>query len=220
MDIKDILSCVDHTNLSVTADWAAIRRTIDEGIKYGAASCCVPPSYVRDAVRYADRRIKICTVVGFPNGYSTTDTKCYEAANAIEAGAEEIDVVVNLGWVKDGRYADVLDELRDLRYECKDVVLKVIIETSLLTDEEKVAMCHIVSEIGVDFIKTSTGFAGGGATVDDVNLLKNNIDGSVQVKASGGISSIEDAEALINAGASRLGTSKVIKSIAAAESEG
>ncbi len=211
MKIEEILNRCDHTNLSVTATWEDIRATIDDGIKYNTASVCIPPSFVRRASKYADGRVKICTVIGFPNGYSSTRTKLFETEDAIRSGADEIDMVVNIGEVKSGHFDAVLDEIKILKAACRDKILKVIIETCLLTDEEKRSMCRVVSEAGADYIKTSTGFSTGGATREDIILFKDNVDKNVKIKAAGGISSLADAEEFIRLGADRLGTSRIVK---------
>ncbi len=211
MDICKILSMVDHTLLSQTATWADIRSLCNDGMKYGTASVCIPASYVRAAADYVAGRLTICTVIGFPNGYSTTATKCFETADAVSNGADEIDMVINVGWVKDSRYSDVLDEIRAVKTSCGGKLLKVIIETCLLDDAEKIKMCEIVSKSGADFIKTSTGFAGGGATFHDVELFAKHCDPHMKIKAAGGISTIADAERFIELGASRLGTSRIVK---------
>lgn len=211
MDIKEILSKCDHTLLSQAATWEDIKVVIDDGIKYGTASVCIPPSFVRRASGYADGKVKICTVIGFPNGYSTTKTKLFETRDAITAGADEIDMVINVGQVKSGSYDAVLDEIKILKAACGSKVLKVIIETCLLTDEEKIKMCEVVSASGADFIKTSTGFSSGGATFRDIELFAKHVSGGVKIKAAGGISSLEDAERFIELGAERLGTSRIVK---------
>ena len=211
MEIKDILSKVDHTLLSPSAMWSDIKQICDDGIKYKTASVCIPASYVKQAAEYARGGVKICTVIGFPNGYSTTASKCFEAADAIKNGADEIDMVINIGALKDKKYDFVLDEIRAVKASCGDKVLKVIIETCLLTEEEKIKMCEIVSESGADFIKTSTGFSTGGATKEDVALMAKYVAPHVKIKAAGGISSIQDAEDFISLGASRLGTSRIVK---------
>ena len=215
MDIKKILAACDHTLLTQTATWEDIELIIDDGIKYGTASVCIPPSFVRRAAGYADGRIKICTVIGFPNGYSTTRAKLFEAEDALRAGADEIDMVVNIGEVKAHHYEAVTDEIRILKRACGNKVLKVIIETCLLTEEEKIAMCRAVTAAGADFIKTSTGFSTGGATPEDIKLFKENVGEGVRIKAAGGISSLEDAEEFLALGASRLGTSRIIKIVKA-----
>lgn len=211
MDIKDILSKVDHTLLSQSATWKEIKAVIDDGIKYSTASVCIPASYVKEAKEYAEDRVKICTVIGFPNGYSTTQVKCYEAADAVKNGADEIDMVINIGWVKDGRYNDINEEIKQVKNFCSGRILKVIIETCLLTEEEKIKMCETVSRTDADFIKTSTGFSAGGATKDDVALFAAHCRPDLKIKAAGGISSLEDAVDFINLGAARLGTSRIVK---------
>ncbi len=213
MNIKDILKYCDHTLLAQTATWNEIRSVIDEGIKYETASICIPPSYVAQAKDYAGNNLKICTVIGFPNGYSTTAVKAFETGDAIDNGADEIDMVINLGWVKDGRWEDIENEIKTIKEICDDHILKVIIETCLLTDEEKKKLCEIVTFAGADFIKTSTGFSKGGATLEDVKLMVNNVGEGIKVKAAGGISGLEDAEMFIEAGAKRLGTSRVVKAV-------
>ena len=215
MDIKRILAACDHTLLSQTATWDDIQTVIDDGIKYGVASVCIPPSFVRRAAGYSDGRIKICTVIGFPNGYSTTRTKRFETEDAIRSGADEIDMVVNIGEVKAHHYEAVTDEIRILKSACGEKVLKVIIETCLLTNEEKIAMCKAVTEAGADFIKTSTGFSTAGATPEDIKLFAENVGEGVKIKAAGGISSLEDAERFLALGASRLGTSRIVKLVKA-----
>ena len=217
MEKKDILKHVDHTLLAQGATWEEIRQICDDAVAYGTASVCIPPCYVRQAKEYLGDRMTVCTVIGFPNGNCTTYTKVFETKDAIEAGAGEIDMVINIGWVKDGLYDQVEEEIRAVREACgRDHILKVIIETCLLTDEEKTKMCGVVSRSGADFIKTSTGFAGGGATFEDVALFAANVDPEVQIKAAGGISSFADAEEFLRLGASRLGTSRLVK-IAKAE---
>lgn len=213
MNIKRILSAVDHTLLSQTATWDEIQTICDDGIKYGAASVCIPPSYVKQAAEYVTGKISVCTVIGFPNGYSTTAVKCFEAEDAVSNGAAEIDMVINIGWLKDQKYDLVLDEIRSVKMACRGRVLKVIIETCLLTDDEKIKMCEIVSGSGADFIKTSTGFSVSGANKEDVALFAKNIKPSVKIKAAGGIRSLQDAEEFLTLGASRLGTSSIIKII-------
>lgn len=217
MDIKKILSCVDHTLLAQGATWSEIKAILDDGIKYSCASCCIPPAYVKQAKEYVGDRPAICTVIGFPNGYSTTEVKCFEAADAVKNGADEIDMVINIGWVKDKKYGELLEEIKAVKQACNGRILKVIIETCLLTDEEKIRMCEIVSDSGADFIKTSTGFAGGGATAHDVEIFANNVKEGLGIKAAGGISSLEDAEAFLALGATRLGTSRIVKIVKAME---
>ncbi|MCQ2471721.1 MAG: deoxyribose-phosphate aldolase [Clostridia bacterium] len=211
MDIKEILSKVDHTLLSQSATWDEIKQICDDGIKYGTASVCIPASYVKMAKEYVGELLPICTVIGFPNGYSTTAAKCFEATDAVDNGADEIDMVINIGWLKDKKYDLLLNEINSVKSACKGKLLKVIIETCLLTDEEKIEMCKIVSESNADFIKTSTGFSTGGATFHDVELFKANVSEGTLIKAAGGISSIADAEKFISLGASRLGTSRIVK---------
>ena len=211
MDIKSILSKVDHTLLSQTATWEEIKQICDDGIKYGCASVCIPPCHVPGAKRYVGDRMKICTVIGFPNGYMSSAAKAFEAADAVANGADEIDMVINLSMVKDGCWEDVAEDIKAVRRSCLGKVLKVIIECCLLTDEEKMRLCSIVSECGADFIKTSTGFSKGGATRHDVELLRKYSPERLQVKAAGGIASLEDAEDFIALGATRLGTSRIVK---------
>lgn len=222
MEIKEILAKVDHTLLSPDASWDQIRAICDDGMKYGTASVCIPASFIADAVKYVDGHLPVCTVIGFPNGYSTTAAKAYEAADAVKNGADEIDMVINIGWVKDGRYEAVLDEINAVRAAMDEVkpglILKVIIETCLLTEGEKVRMCSVVSESGADYIKTSTGFSKGGATFDDIKLFADHVTGETKIKAAGGISSIADAERFIELGASRLGTSRIVKIVKSGES--
>ena len=202
---------VDHTYLKQDATWDEIKKTCDEGIKYKTASVCIPPSFVRLAKEYVGTELKICTVTGFPNGYSTTRTKCFESQEAVQNGADEIDTVINIGDLKSRNYGKVLSDLRDIKASCQGKLLKVIIETCLLTDEEKKKMCELVSESGADFIKTSTGFSTGGATREDIILFSKYVAPHVKIKAAGGISSIKDAEDFISLGASRLGTSRIVK---------
>ena len=220
MERKDILSRVDHTLLSQSATWEEIRAVCDDGMKYGCASVCIPASYVRQAADYVDGKIAVCTVIGFPNGYDTTAAKCFEAADAVKNGASEIDMVINIGWVKDGLYDKVLEEIKAVRESCGGKLLKVIIETCLLTDAEKIEMCRVVSESGAEYIKTSTGFGGGGATREDVALFKAHVAPHVKIKAAGGISSLEDAEKFIELGADRLGTSRIVKIAKGLENDG
>lgn len=219
MDIRDILKRVDHTLLAVDATWEEIKAICDDGIKYGTASVCIPASYVKRAAEYVEGKVKICTVIGFPSGYSTEASKCFEAADAVINGADEVDMVINVGWLKDGLYDKVLHEIKSVRAEIDSVksgiILKVIIETCLLTNEEKIKMCEIVSESGADFIKTSTGFSKGGATFDDIRLFKAHVAPQLKIKAAGGISSITDAEEFIKLGADRLGTSRIVKIVKA-----
>ena len=211
MELSQILKYVDHTNLNVSASWEDIRKLIEEGIRYGCASVCIPPSFVQQAAEYAAGRIKICTVIGFPNGYNTTAVKCFEASQAVKEGADEIDMVINIGWVKAGMDDEILREIKAVKEACCGRLLKVIIETCLLTDEEKARMCSTVSASGADYIKTSTGFSTGGATFSDVALMRRLCSKAVKVKAAGGIRSIEDAEEFLRLGAERLGTSSLVK---------
>ena len=211
MDWKELLTHVDHTLLKPEARWEDIRRIVDEGIHYGCASVCIPASYVSQAAQYAQGQVPICTVIGFPNGYSTAPIKAAEATNAVQNGAAEIDMVVNLGWVKDGLFQQVGAEIQTVKNACQGRILKVIIETCLLTEEEKIRMCQVVSESGADYIKTSTGFSTGGATAHDVALLRKYTAPHVKVKAAGGIATKEDAEEFLTLGADRLGTSRMVK---------
>ena len=211
MKIEDILSRVDHTLLKVDATWDEIKEIIDDGIKYKTASVCIPASFVKRAAEYAGGKVKICTVIGFPNGYSTKETKVFEAKDAGANGADEIDMVINVGALKEERYADVEEEIREVKKACGDKILKVIIETCLLNRNEKAKMCDLVTNAGADFIKTSTGFSKAGATREDVVLMKKHVGPGVKVKAAGGISSIEDAAEFIALGADRLGTSRIVK---------
>ena len=215
MNIKNILSKCDHTLLAQDATWEQIRSLCDDGMKYETASVCIPASYVKQAKDYVGEKLAICTVIGFPNGYSTTETKCFETRDAVANGADEIDMVINIGWLKDGRYDDLLAEIKAVKEACQGKLLKVIIETCLLTDEEKIKMCEIVSESGAEYIKTSTGFSTAGATFHDVEIFAANVAPHVKIKAAGGISSIADAETFLELGASRLGTSRVVKIVKA-----
>ena len=219
MEIKDIVKTVDHTLLKQCSTSEDIENLCREAVKYGAASVCVPPSHVKTAAEFLKGAVPVCTVIGFPNGYSTTAVKCFETADAIANGAEEIDMVINLGFVREGRFDKVLEEIKAVKTACGDKLLKVIIETCLLTEEEKIELCRVVSRSGAEFIKTSTGFGGGGATREDVALMRRESADHVKVKASGGIASLEDAEDFINLGAERLGTSRVIKSVMELESK-
>lgn len=213
MNIKEILSKCDHTLLSVTATESQIKQILDDGIAYGVASACIPPSFVEYAKNYVNGRLKICTVIGFPNGYNTTETKVFEAQDAIKKGADEIDMVINIGRVKDGDFDYVLNEIKAVKLACGDKVLKVIIETCLLTQEEKQKLCKIVTLAKADFIKTSTGFSTYGATFEDISLFKSSVGEGVKIKAAGGIKTLEDAQKFIELGADRLGTSKVVKAV-------
>lgn len=210
MTKEEILAKVDHTLLSQSATWNDIKQIIDDGIKYSTASVCIPPSFVKKASEYANGRVKICTVIGFPNGYNTTKTKCFETEDAVKNGANEIDMVINIGLLKDKKYEAILDEINEIKKSCLGKTLKVIIETCLLTEEEKIKMCETVNSSNADFIKTSTGFASGGATFDDIKLMSEHIKGK-KIKAAGGIKSFDDAEKFINLGADRLGTSRLVK---------
>ena len=211
MDINEILAHVDHTLLSQAATWDEIRQICDDGIAYHTASVCIPPSYVKQAADYVNGKTAVCTVIGFPNGYMTTAVKEFETKDAIANGADEIDMVINIGWLKDRKYDLIESEIRLLKAVCEDRILKVIIETCLLTEEEKVKMCQIVTETGADYIKTSTGFSSGGATFEDIKLFDENVGPDVKIKAAGGISSLEDAEKFLSLGADRLGTSRIVK---------
>lgn len=211
MDISEILKKVDHTVLGQASTWSDIKALCDDGIKYSCASVCIPPAYVKQAKEYVGDKLTVCTVIGFPNGYNTTACKVFETEDAVKNGADEIDMVINIGMLKDKRYDDVLNEIKAIKAACHGKLLKVIIETCLLTDEEKVKMCHIVSESGADYIKTSTGFSTGGATREDIKLFAENVAPHLKIKAAGGIASIKDAEDFINLGASRLGTSRIVK---------
>ena len=211
MEIQRILAACDHTLLAQTATWADIQKLIDDAITFQTASVCIPPCYVRQAAEYAQGKMRICTVIGFPNGNMTTAAKVFETTDAIANGADEIDMVINIGMLKAGDDACVLDEIRQIREACRGRILKVIIETCLLTDEEKLRMCRIVTESGADYIKTSTGFSTGGATFEDVKLFAANVGSQVKIKAAGGISSLEDAETFLSLGASRLGTSRIVR---------
>lgn len=219
MKIEEVLSKCDHTLLSQGATWEEIRAVCDDGIKYHTASVCIPASYVKQAKEYAGEKLPICTVIGFPNGYDTTAAKCFMASDAAANGADEIDMVINIGWAKDGLFDRIRDEIAAVKAHCHGRLLKVIIETCLLTDEEKIALCKAVSESGADYIKTSTGFSKGGATFHDVELFAAHVAPHVKIKAAGGISSLEDAEKFISLGASRLGTSRIVKLAKAMETE-
>ena len=211
MDIKEILSKCDHTLLGQASTWAEIKAICDDGMKFKTASVCIPASFVKQAKEYVGERLAICTVIGFPNGYSTTAVKCFEASDAVDNGADEIDMVINIGWAKDGKWAEITEEIAAIKKSCKGKLLKVIIETCLLTDEEKIALCKCVSDSGADYIKTSTGFSKAGATFADVELFAKHVAPHVKIKAAGGISSIDDAEKFIALGADRLGTSRIVK---------
>lgn len=212
MNKQDILKKVDHTILSQTAKWEDVKKICDDGIKYNVASVCIPPCYVEEAKKYVGEKLKICTVIGFPNGYNTTNVKVYETLSALESGADEIDMVINIGYLKDKRYNDIENEIKSIKNVCGNKVLKVIIETCLLTDEEKIKMCEIVDKSGADYIKTSTGFSTSGATFEDIRIFKESLKGSnLKIKAAGGVKSFEDAEEFIKLGADRLGTSRLVK---------
>ena len=211
MELKDILSKCDHTLLAQTATRDEIKAICDDGMKYGCASVCIPASYVKQAAEYVAGKLPICTVIGFPNGYDTTAAKCFMAADAVNNGAEEVDMVINLGWVKDRKWEDLLSEIKAIKEACHGKLLKVIIECCFLTDEEKIKLCEIVTASGADYIKTSTGFSKAGATFHDVELFAAHVAPHVKIKAAGGISSLADAEKFIMLGASRLGTSRIVK---------
>ena len=217
MYIQDILAKCDHTLLNVTSTWEEIKAICDDGIKYKTASVCIPPAFVKRAKDYAGDALKVCTVIGFPNGYNTTEVKLCETRDALAGCADEIDMVINIGELKAGNTDYVLNEIRALKEACGEHILKVIVETCLLTEEEKVTVCRLVTEAGADYIKTSTGFSTGGATFEDVALFAANVGPNVKIKASGGISSLEDAEKFIELGASRLGTSRIVKIVKAQE---
>ena len=217
MELKEILKTVDHTLLGQTATWEEIRAISDDGIRYGCASVCIPSGYVKQAAEYVAGKVPVCTVIGFPNGYETTAVKCFQTADAVANGAGEIDMVINLGWVKDQRWADLLEEIRAVKEACGGKLLKVIIETCFLTEAEKIRMCEIVTESGAEYIKTSTGFGGGGATREDVALFAAHVGSNVKIKAAGGIANLQDAEDFLKLGASRLGTSRIVKAVKAME---
>ena len=220
MDIQAILSKCDHTLLSQTSTWEQIQKICDEGMRYKTASVCIPPSFVAQAKNYVGDALKICTVIGFPNGYNTTAVKVFETQDAIQNGADEIDMVINIGKLRQGLDDEVREEIRQIKAACGDLILKVIIETCLLTEEEKLRACKIVTEAGADYIKTSTGFSTAGATLDDVRLMRQNVGEKVLVKAAGGISGLEDAKNFLEAGATRLGTSRVVKAVQGVEGKG
>ena len=220
MNVKEMVKHVDHTMLLQPSTWDEIRQICDDAVKYETASVCIPPSYVRQAAEYMQGKVPVCTVIGFPNGYMTTAVKEFETKDAIANGAAEIDMVINIGWLKDKKYDLLEEEIRVLKAACGDKILKVIIETCLLTDEEKIKMCEIVTKAGADYIKTSTGFSTAGATFDDVKLFAEHVGKNVKIKAAGGISSLEDAEKFLELGADRLGTSRIIKLIRKEEAGG
>ena len=211
MELKDILAKCDHTLLAQTSTWEQIKAICDDGMYYKTASVCIPASFVKQAKEYVGDKLAICTVIGFPNGYATTAAKCFMASDAVDNGADEVDMVINIGWAKEGKWAEITAEIAAIKVACKSKLLKVIIETCLLTDEEKIALCKCVTEAKADYIKTSTGFSTAGATFADVELFAKHIGPDVKIKAAGGISSLEDAEKFIELGASRLGTSRIVK---------
>lgn len=213
MKVKEIVGMVDHTILKQESTWEQVRETLDDAVKYGAASVCLSPAYVKRAKEYVGEDLKICTVIGFPNGSNTTAVKCFETEDAIRNGAEEIDMVINIGWLKDKKYDDILSEINAIKKSCNGNILKVIIETCLLTEEEKIKMCEIISESEADFIKTSTGFSTGGATKEDIALFAAHVSPRVAIKAAGGMNNCKEAKEFIELGATRLGSSRVIKSV-------
>ena len=220
MELKDILAKCDHTLLAQAATWNDIKSICDDGMKYETASVCIPASFVKQAKDYVGEKLAICTVIGFPNGYATTASKCFMASDAVDNGADEVDMVINIGWAKEAKWDEITAEIAAVKKACKGKLLKVIVETCLLTDEEKVALCKCVSDSGADYIKTSTGFSTAGATFHDVELFAANVAPHVKIKAAGGISSIEDAEKFIALGADRLGTSRVVKIAKGLENDG
>ncbi len=220
MELKEILARVDHTLLKPESTWEQIREICDDAVTYGCASVCIPASFVKKAAEYLDGKVKVCTVIGFPNGYSTTAVKVFETEDAIRNGAAEIDMVVNIGWIKDQRWGDLQEEIRMIKTACNGRILKVIIETCLLTEEEKIEMCRVVTAAGADYIKTSTGFSTGGATREDVALFKKFVGVDVKIKAAGGITSLQDAEDFVDLGADRLGTSRIVKIVKGMHAEG
>ena len=220
MEISEILAKRDHTLLAQTATWNEIKAICDDGMKYKTASVCIPASFVKQAKEYVGEKLAICTVIGFPNGYATTSAKCFMASDAVDNGADEVDMVINIGWAKEGKWEEITREIAAIKAACKGKLLKVIIETCLLTDEEKIALCGCVTEAKADYIKTSTGFSKAGATFEDVALFAKHIGPDVKIKAAGGISSLEDAEKFIQLGASRLGTSRIVKIAKGLENDG
>ena len=220
MDVKNILAHCDHTLLKQESTWAQIKEVCDDGLKYGCASVCIPASFVKQAADYVGNELKICTVIGFPNGYSTTAVKVFETEDAIRNGADEIDMVINIGWVKDQRWDEVLAEIKAIKASCQGRILKVIVETCLLTEAEKIKLCELVTESGADYIKTSTGFSTGGATREDVELFAKHVKPGVKIKAAVGISSLQDAEDFMSLGADRLGTSRIVKLVKGEHAEG
>lgn len=220
MEVSEILKHVDHTLLLQAATWEEIRQICDDAMEYQTASVCIPPGYVKQAAEYVQGRMAVCTVIGFPNGYMTTKTKEFETRDAIADGASEIDMVINIGWLKDKKYDQIEEEIRILKAACGEKILKVIIETCLLTEEEKIRMCEIVTAAGADYIKTSTGFSTAGATFADIELFAEHIGPGVKIKAAGGIASMDDAEKFLSLGADRLGTSRIIKLVKNEDAEG
>ena len=220
MTQEEMLTHVDHTLLTQTATWDEIKQILDDAVKYKVASACIPASFVKDAVDYVDGRLPICTVIGFPNGYATTASKVFMARDAVKNGAKEVDMVINIGWLKDKKYAEIEAEISAIKEAVGELVLKVIIETCLLTDEEKIKMCEIVTSAKADYIKTSTGFSKAGATFDDIKLFSKHIGKDVKIKAAGGIASLEDAYKFLELGADRLGTSRIIKLVKGQEANG
>lgn len=220
MEYQDILAHVDHTLLTQTATWPEIRAICDDGVAYGCASVCIPASFVAQAAEYLEGRCPVCTVIGFPNGYSTTAAKVFEAADAVRNGADEVDMVINIGWAKEGRWDDLLAEIVAVKAACAGRILKVIIETCLLTEAEKIRLCQIVSQSGADYIKTSTGFSTAGATREDVALFAAHVDSHVKIKAAGGIASLQDARDFLALGADRLGTSRIVKLVKGQQAQG
>ena len=220
MELSQILAKCDHTLLAQTATWAEIKAICDDGMKYHTASVCIPASFVKQAKEYVGDKLAICTVIGFPNGYATTAAKCFMASDAVDNGVDEVDMVINIGWAKEGRFDDIRDEIAAIKTACRGKLLKVIIETCLLTDAEKIGLCKAVTDAGADYIKTSTGFSTSGATFHDVELFAKHIGPNVKIKAAGGISSLEDAEKFIALGADRLGTSRIVKIAKGLENDG
>ena len=220
MDIKNILAHCDHTLLKPESTWEQIKALCDEGMKYGCASVCIPAAYVKQANAYVGANLKVCTVIGFPNGYSTTEVKVFETEDAVRNGADEIDMVINIGWVKDGRWDELLEEMKAVKASCQGRILKVIVEACLLTQEEKIKLCQLVTQSGADYIKTSTGFSTGGATKEDVALFAKHIGPGVRIKAAGGISTLQDAQDFLDLGADRLGTSRIVKLVQGQQGEG
>lgn len=220
MELAKIVGTVDHTLLKQVATWEQIKELCDDAMHYQTASVCIPAAYVKQAKEYVGGAMRVCTVIGFPNGYSTTAVKVFETQDAVQNGADEIDMVINIGWVKDGLYDQVTEEIKRIKQACGGRILKVIVETCLLTEEEKIRMCEVVTRSGADFIKTSTGFSTGGATFDDVALFAKHVGPGIRIKAAGGIASMEDAERFLSLGASRLGTSRIIQILKNEDSSG